>query len=462
MSLWGRFNRLFAKGLRRPVTVVQPVTPDPGASVPEASNRANAGRLVRPAPHRGSSLAGLNFDLSLPGPATSVPEAGTPANVERRVGRPVRPGLHPGLLSAGISFGLGLLRQLTRETSCDNLVISPVSIALTLAMATNGARGQTRDSMAKLLGVDKMEMEEWNEGYKEILQALRVRGEQVELWLSNSVWLDEHYLISPEFAGRCKTSYNADVVNISFDSADAATRINRWVSEQTGWKIREIIARTSSQDRLLLLNATYFRGRWERPFDSDETREETFHAESGPRSHPMMHQEGDYSYLETDEFQAVALSYGFYGMALYLFLPARSGSLSGLLEGVTAAKWEKWMASFRNRPGEVVVPRFRVECAMDLEGALRALGMTEPFEREQADFSGMSLRSSELFVAHFRHLTSLDVNELGSEAAAATGMTISFGIKPPPFLMVVDRPFLMAIRDQLSGLLLFMGSVLEP
>jgi serpin B len=385
-------------------------------------------------------------------------------NVGLRAGRPVRTVLHPRLLSAGVSFGLELYRQLTRQNPLENLVISPVTIALTLAMATNGARGRTRESMATVLGIDNMNIKEWNEGYKDIVHALRLSGEQGQLQLSNSVWLDEQYPASPEFVSNCKTCYGAEVVNISFASEGAAMRINRWVSEHTGWKIREIIANIDSLDRMLLLNAAYFRGHWSRTFDPDQTSQGMFHAASGARMHPMMRQKGDYGYFETDEFQAVILPYGF-RTALYLFLPSRARSLSALLENVTAAMWDNWMASFRTRPGEVVVPRFRVEHAVDLRDALRALGMSDPFERDRADFSRMSPEAGGLFASGLRQLTLLDVNELGTECAAATSMMFTRrGLrKPSPsFLMVLDRPFLLAIRDQVSGLLLFMGSVLEP
>lgn len=389
------------------------------------------------------------------------------ANLENtglRAGRPVRTVLHPRLLSAGVSFGLELHRQLTRQNPHDNLVISPISIALTLAMATNGARGRTRESMATLLGIDNMDIKEWNQGYKDIVHALRLSGEQGELRLSNSVWLDEQYPASPEFVSTCKACYDAEVVNIPFASAGAAMRINRWVSEQTGWKIREIIANIDSLDRLLLLNAAYFRGKWRRAFYSDQTRQGTFHAASGARMHPMMRQKGDYSYFETDEFQAVILPYSFHATVLYLFLPSRASSLSAFLENLTAPMWANWMTSFRSRPGEVVVPRFCAEQAVDLGDALRALGVSDPFERDRADFSGMSPEAGGLFASGLRQLTLLDVNELGTEAAAATRMMFSFGYREPspPFLMVVDRPFFLAIRDQFSGLLLFTGSVLEP
>ncbi len=395
-----------------------------------------------------------------------TPDISAPIQAKQPAGRPARSGLHPRLLSAGVSFGLRLHRQLAGERPRDNLVLCPVSIGLTLAMTTNGARGQTRDSMARILGIENMEAEECNEGYAEILKALRIRGEKVELRLGNSLWVDDAYAVLPEFVSACKKYYDAEVVNISFRSADAATRINRWVSEQTAGKISEIIEHTSALDQLLLLNAAYFLGRWANPFDPDKTREGIFHAASGRRPHPMMHQGGHYDYLETDGFQGVALPYGFWGTAMYLFLPRERIALAKFLEEIDAAKWQKWMAGFQDRQGEIVVPRFQARCDAELTGALRALGMTAPFERGRADFSGMFLKAFDSFVNRFLHKTFLDVNEKGTEAAAATGKMIRLtytGPPPtPPFRMVVDRPFFLAIRDKLSGLLLFTGSVLEP
>lgn len=383
---------------------------------------------------------------------TTTEPAGRRAGFER----------HPQLLSAGTSFGLRLHRQLAGERPLGNVVVCPVSFGLTLAMAANGARAQTRDSIARVLGIENMGAQEWNEGYAEILGALRIRGENVELRLSNSIWVDDAYPIHPEFASACRQYYEAELLNISFRSADAALRINRWVSEQTAGKIPRIVASTQDQ-MLLLLNAAYFLGRWARPFDPEETREGIFHTASGPRQHPMMHQRGFYDYLETDSFQAVALPYDIRGMALYLFLPRSHVSLSRFLDEINVAKWKEWKRGFGDRPGEIVIPRFRVECDLELTGALRALGMTEPFEPDRADFSGMFLTPSGVFVTSFRQKTLLDVNEKGTEAAAATAMAPGAAAEPPPpFRMVVDRPFFLAIRDWASGLLLFTASVVEP
>ena len=212
-----------------------------------------------------------------------TPHISAPIQAKQPAGRPAYSGLHPRLLSAGVSFGLRLHRQLAGERPSDNLVLCPVSIGLTLAMATNGARGQTRDSMARILGIENMEAEEYNKGYAEILEALRIRGEKVELRLGNSLWVDDAYPVLPEFVSACKKYYDAEVVNVPFRSADTATRINRWVSEQTAGKISEIIEHTSALDQLLLLNAAYFLGRWANPFDPDKTREGVFHAASGRR-----------------------------------------------------------------------------------------------------------------------------------------------------------------------------------
>jgi serpin B len=216
---------------------------------------------------------------------------------------------------------------------------------------------------------------------------------------------------------------------------------------------------------MYLINAVYFKGQWQNKFDAARTQPQPFHLADGKtKQTPLMAQSGSYQYFKGENFQAVSLPYGQGGAALYLFLPNEGVSLSSWLGGLSFQNWQQWMTSFRNAQGDVKLPRFKMDYSRELNNALTALGMGVAFDRSKANFSGIR-EQKDLFISQVKHKAVLEVNEEGSEAAAATSVAIgmtSVRREPERFSFIADRPFLLAIRDQQTGAILFLGAVFEP
>jgi serpin B len=215
------------------------------------------------------------------------------------------------------------------------------------------------------------------------------------------------------------------------------------------------------ENRLIILDAIYFKGDWTEQFDKKLTRDLPFTLGNGQTvTHPRMSRTEDFEYYEDDAFQAVRLPYAGRAVSMFVFLPKKS--LDEFLQNLTIGNWEQWITQLRSRKGTVELPRFKLENDYDLKGVLEAMGMPAAFTR-QANFQSIS--DEPLYIGWVKQKTYVDVNEEGTEAAAVSGigmraMAVMRG--PPPFWMIVDRPFFLAIRDNQSGAMLFLGAIVDP
>ncbi len=370
----------------------------------------------------------------------------------------VTPVVDAKLIAANTKFGLKLFSEILKQDSSKNIFISPASVALALAMTYNGASGETKQAMAKTLELQEINPPELN-GNTAMLAAIEDNDSQVELTIANSLWVRQEYPIKQDFLQRQKF-YKAKVTNLDFSDRNAPTVINNWVGQSTDGKINQIIANINPTDVLFLINAIYFKGNWTTQFDKNQTADYPFYLAAGNRKHPMMSQKGEYRYYETEKLQAVSLPYGNGKLSLYIFLPNQNTSLADFYKDLNPENWEKWMTLFRNREGLIRLPRFRMESDLTLNDTLKALGMEVAFG-DEANFSGIG---DNLLISEVKHKTFVEVNEEGTEAAAATSVAIAVTAAPAqePFSMIVDRPFFCAIRDNQTGTVLFMGSIVEP
>ena len=215
----------------------------------------------------------------------------------------------------------------------------------------------------------------------------------------------------------------------------------------------------------LSLPKIYFKGQWQKRFDKALTRDEPFYLLSGTQQQvPMMSQSGSYQYFQGDKFQALCLPYGNGSTSLYLFLPEPNSSLPNFLKGFSDEAWEQWMRRFQETPGEIKIPRFKLDYEVNLNETLKAVGMEIAFAEGKADFRGMRPQR-DLFISEVKHKAVVELNEQGTTTAAATlvGSGVTSVITPPQnFSFLANRPFLLAIRHQQSGAILFMGVVTEP
>ncbi|MBD2776678.1 serpin family protein [Iningainema tapete] len=387
--------------------------------------------------------------------AQSQPRAELPVSKEK---------LNPdAIVSANTKFGFKLFSQVLKEDAKANVFVSPSSVAFALAMTYNGANGSTKEVMAKALELQGLSLEQINTSNAALKKILENPDAKVQLTIANSLWANKDAKFQPDFIQKNRDYYTARVTNLNFQDAVAPSIINNWVSENTRGKINKIVEKIDPAQELYLINAIYFKGSWTQEFDKQQTAEHPFQLLSGEQiQHPMMSQTGKYRYYENEQFQAVSLPYGKDGkVSFYIFLPKDNSNLKTLYQNLNSENWDKWMTQFSKREGFIRLPRFKSDYDVTLNDALTALGMGEAFS-DRANFSGMG---KNLAISSVKHKTFVEVNEEGTEAAATTSVGImptSAVLPQEPFRMIVNRPFFCAIRENQTGSILFMGSIVEP
>ncbi len=364
--------------------------------------------------------------------------------------------------AASNGFGFDLFARLNGEKLEKNIFISPYSISTALTMTWSGARGATARAMARALRLDDEPSANTLASCNALRQQLSA-DTAVTLDIANSLWLRQSFPLKQEFQSRAQQYFGAMAATLDFADPSATAGINDWVSSATHGKITKIIDRIGPEMMLYLINAVYFKGTWQAQFDPARTREQEFYPLAGPaRLCPLMHQSGHYLYLAGAGFQAVKLPYRGDGTAMYVFLPAAKDGIRAFRKRLTDANWRKWTAALTRRTGEVALPRFTATYEAEFSRQLRQLGMGGAFS-DHADFSGISDQG--LAISEVRHKALLEVNEEGTVAAAVTSVgmrTTSVVVESPPFTMIVDHPFFLAIADEATGTILFMGVIVDP
>ena len=371
----------------------------------------------------------------------------------------------PRLIDANNQFGFSLLHQLRKADREKNLFLSPASITLALAMTYNGAAGETEQAMAKVMSLQNMSKEELNQAASDLRQALQSADAKVELTIANSLWARQGIAFKQQFLETNRRYFGAQVSVLDFADPDAPQTINRWVDTSTKGKIKKIVDDISPRTVMFLINAIYFHGKWQKPFDKSLTQEKPFHLANGEQKRgPMMAQTGKFPYLKGENFQMVSLPYGEGRMSMVIVLPDEGTSLNEWLESLNAERWKVWTSRLVPAEGDLQLPRFKMDYEKTLNDALKEMGMALAFEPDRADFTGMR-DERDLFLEKVHHKAIVEVDEEGTEAAAVTSVQVgitSVQQPRPPFQMVVDRPFFFAIRDTRTGMVLFMGAVYEP
>jgi serine protease inhibitor len=359
-------------------------------------------------------------------------------------------------------LGFQLLAQCRQSLPKTNFFLSPAGLAFALSMLQNGAHGETLRQILATLQVGNIAPSQLNESNQTLLKHLLSLDPKLKLEIANAIWIDQKAAIKPDFISVNRRDYHAEISNGDFQNPATVKQINDWVSASTHGKIPDILEPPlDPRLRLILLNAIYFKGDWLAPFDTNLTRNQPFTLADGQAvPHPRMSRTGSYAYWEEDRFQVVELPYAGGSMSMVVFLP--KSSLDQFLQKFTAADFDAAIAGLHFRNGTVELPRFKLDNSYDLTGVLPALGMPLAFTT-RADFSGMS--DEPLCISFVKQKTYVSVDEEGTEAAAVTAIGARAMIvrrEPPPFRFVVDRPFFMAIRDQASGLILFLGAINDP
>ena len=408
----------------------------------------------------GIVLAGLSGGLMAQKINANSPKPGEPRLTAQSPNSPV----NSQFVDANTKFAFKLFKEILKQDSKKNVFVSPTSVAIALSMTYNGADGETQQAMAKALELQGMSLQDINQGNDTLKATLENADPAVQLSIANSLWVKQGIGFKPDFMQRNQQFYGAKVTELDFGKPDAPKIINNWVKENTRGKIDQIVQQIQPGDVLFLINAIYFKGKWTKEFDKSQTTERPFYLSDGTqKQHPMMSQSGRYRYYENENFQAVTLPYGTERLSLYVFLPRKNTSLDAFQQQLAVENWQQWMNQFQMRRGSIQLPRFKFEYDIQLNTALKSLGMEAAFDGSRANFSNMT--SASVKIDEVKHKTFVEVNEEGTEAAAATSVraTLTSARMPEePFQMIIDRPFFCAIRDNQTGTVLFMGSIREP
>jgi serpin B len=371
--------------------------------------------------------------------------------------------------TARSNFPARLYDKLAGTQEGKNLFFSPFSIRVALAMCAVGARGETRRVMADLIGAPES-VNEQNEHFARLLKSVHGDGERpFQLFTANALWVQQGYDIKPNYKQTVADFYDGTFNELNFRSQpdEAVKVINSWVSGKTRERIKELVKRDfiSGDTRMILTNAIYFKGQWEKMFEKTDTRAEDWHGPKGTNKVPMMHQRGGYLYYEGDNYQALNLPYKGRQLSMLLVLPKKKGGLAEL-EGQWRAKglFQRVTAGFDSESVIVSFPRFKIETEFKLKTVLCALHVDLPFS-DDADFTGIG--DEQLKISEVIHKAFVDVNEVGTEAAAATavGMVLCAGVSSPPpqpKVFKADHPFLFFIWDRKTDTVFFSGRVLDP
>lgn len=368
------------------------------------------------------------------------------------------------VIDANTDFALSLVQKTCGSDKTENLFISPVSVSVAVAMAYQGAAGKTAREMSDALGFTGIPTPELNRAMSDLRAALEHADSAVELAVANSLWANRGANFRAEFLDHNERFYGAKVATLDFSDPGAPAVINEWVRSSTNGLIDRMIESIPREAVLYLLNAIYFKGRWQEAFDPALTGDGEFHlVGGGVKTVAMMRRSGSFDYAEDAGLQVVRLPYGDGRISMTVFLPREPGALPVFVQGLDRGVLDGWTARLAHSGGEVIIPRFAIAYECALVDVLRKMGMRDPFDPSAADFSKMSEIS--LYISAVKHKSVVDVNEEGTEAAAVTSIEIRpTSVESPAdrFTFAADRPFFFVIRDEVTGSLLFLGSVYDP
>ena len=369
------------------------------------------------------------------------------------------------LIEADNAFGLELFKTVRKNSSEQNIMISPLSVSVAFAMVYNGADTDTKAEMEKTMKLNGLTVEQINQSYNSLIKALMSLDKDVVFEIANAIFYAESFSVKSPFLDINKSVYDANISKLNFGSPTSVKAINDWVSVKTHDKISKIIDLLNPLDRMVLLNAIYFNGIWKNKFDEKGTHLLPFTKADGTNLDvPMMKKEEKLEYQENDVFGAIRMPYGTGQYNMIVILPGSGKNSQDIINSLNTTNWTSWMNAFKvTDPVVVTMPRFKFAFETKLNNILTEMGMKKAFEAGVADFS--KIANEDLYISSAVHKSYIDVNENGTEAAAVTSITISttsIGNEPPKIYFNVNKPFVFAITEKGTNAILFIGELNNP
>ena len=366
------------------------------------------------------------------------------------------------LISSENSFALDIFKKVIESsTESENVIISPLSISSALSMTLNGANGATRDAMLATLGMNGLTPEKINNSYKDLTEALLNVDKRVLISIANSVLTEKNFVVKKPFTDILTQYYNAE--SKSFDITDplVPNQINSWIESKTNGLIKNMIDKLDQSTVMLLINAIYFKGKWNSQFDKDKTVQGSFYKTGGETAQvPMMKQTSEFKVYNGEGFTLAEFPYGQANFVMDVLLPDADNGIKSIIPLINDNSFKGWISQLSERKTDLSFPKFKYGYKKDLNDILTDMGMGIAFT-DNADFSNIS--DMDLLISIVKHQAFIETNEEGSEAAAATIVGISTTSMPAgPYILNIDHPFLYIIRETSTNSILFMGRVGDP
>jgi len=367
------------------------------------------------------------------------------------------------LIESGNAFAFDVFKKvLAGSGTYENIMISPLSISYALSMTLNGATGETRDAMMEALRINGITTDALNNSYMELTKALLSVDKRVLMSIANSVWTENDFIVKQAFIDILTNFYDAESKPFDINDATAPDKINAWIEANTNGLIKEMINELEDNTVMLLINAIYFKGKWGSEFDASKTVQEPFYKTGSSQVEvPMMKQKNDFMVYEGNGFVVAEFPYGQGNFVMNVILPDDQSGLASIASQVDNESFAGWIGQLAERETDVSFPRFKYGYQKTLKEVLTDMGMGIAFT-ENADFSNIS-DQFDLLINDVTHQTFIETNEEGTEAAAATVVTVGTTSMPPPMLIFnMDHPFIYIIRETTTNSIIFMGRVADP
>ncbi|XP_060706207.1 leukocyte elastase inhibitor-like isoform X2 [Hemiscyllium ocellatum] len=375
------------------------------------------------------------------------------------------------LSTSNVKFALDLFKQLDRNDKNGNIFVSPLSISAALAMVYLGAKGNTATQMAKVLAFDKVH--DLHSEFQKLQAVINKPSENYMLKLANRLYGDKSYNFLSNFLASTLKYYEAELAAVDFAKAPEEVReqINSWTETQTEGKIRNLLSEgtVDSLTKLVLVNAIYFKGNWERKFEEKNTQEGQFRiSQNETKPVQMMWQKAKFNmaYIQEFKIKILELPYVQNELSMIILLPDIDDNFTELEKLQSQLTFDNLMdwtnpENMNNMEVKVMLPKFKLEEEYDLKATLTEMGMLDAFSDSHANFSGMT-EKNDLVLSKVVHKAFLEVNEEGTEAAAATAAVLLLRCAAITFEFVADHPFLFFIRHNKTRSILFFGRLSSP
>jgi serpin B len=366
-------------------------------------------------------------------------------------------------VTADNAFSLRLFKSVdSAVTDGSNLFISPLSVSFALGMTSNGAENSTLTAFQNTLNFAGLTQSQVNAYYNNLITNLPQLDPYTTLDIANSIWYRQGFSVLPQFLQTDSSSFHAQIQALDFSSAAAPATINNWVSDKTKGYIPTIINTIPSNAVMYLVNAMYFKSTWKEKFDPSQTHNANFYLpDNSTVQAPFMNGDVDLNYYADAKAYVYELPYSNDKFSMVIVEPANGASLASLIPQIDSAQWQTWMSSLRPTNNEIMLPKLKYSFNTVLNPELMNMGLGIAFTNS-ADFLGINANPGyQLHISQVVHKAYVETDETGTTAAAATSVGVVTSIAPAP-LPAINHPFLFAIREMSSGIILFVGTVNNP